>query len=62
MNNILVLLAAAIAVTWYWVEREEEDSEVEKSDVCTEECKDHLTDSVRAYARKYKRIDFIIGE
>lgn len=62
MNNILVILAAAIAVTWFIAERQGNDEEEIEADSWIEEREDHIADSVRACSRKHKRIDFIIGE
>lgn len=62
-NHILVLLLVAICITWLIVEKmEQEDMEIEEQERLEKERFDRLTDNVRAYARRHKRIDFIIGE
>ena len=63
MNIFLVALAMAICLVWMKAEKERmEDIESERKEQIKKDRHNRITRDVRAYARKYKRIDFIIGE
>ena len=62
MNNVLVILAAILAILFWILERDEqEEKEVEEENRIKKERYDRLTHDVRAFARKHKQIDFSIG-